>query len=426
MNHPRGATPAGTPLAADADSYRAVRDTSAALIAPLSAEDCQAQSMPDASPAKWHLAHTSWFFETFVLERAEARFQPFDAGFRVLFNSYYNQVGAQHPRPQRGLLTRPDLERVLAYRAQVDARMLDLLTRPGPADPQLLALVELGLHHEQQHQELLLMDVKHLFSCNPLLPAYRADAGRQAGGAPALRWLEYDGGLHACGADGGVFAFDNERPRHEVRLAPYALASRLVTNGEFQAFIADGGYRRPELWLADGWAAVQAGGWHQPYYWRTGDGEAREFTLRGTVALDPATPVSHVSYYEADAYASWCNARLPAEAEWEHAAAQCRPSGNLLESGALHPAPAPAARGLTQVFGDLWEWTRSAYGPYPGYRPPAGAVGEYNGKFMCSQLVLRGGACITPRTHIRASYRNFFYPHTHWQFSGIRLARDGR
>jgi ergothioneine biosynthesis protein EgtB len=408
-----------------ADRYQAVRATTVALCAPLSPEDCCAQSMADASPAKWHLAHTSWFFETLVVAPETADYRPLDPRYRILFNSYYNTVGAQHPRPERGLLTRPSLAEVLAYRRHVDAHVLALLARG--VDPAVADTVRLGIEHEQQHQELLLTDVKHLLSCNPLHPAYRSVAEPLARGATPLGWLRHAGGLQRVGHGGEGFAFDNERPRHQVLLQPFELATRPVTNGELLAFIDDGGYRRPELWLSDGWATVEAAGWDAPAYWSRDGGAWLTHTLGGLRAVQEAEPVCHVSYYEADAYARWASARLPTEAEWEVAAAARPVDGNLLESGRLHPAAAPVVGdgGLAQLFGDVWEWTQSAYAPYPGYQPPRGALGEYNGKFMCSQLVLRGGSCATPRAHVRATYRNFFYPHQRWQFSGLRLARDG-
>lgn len=416
MNLP---SPALAPLAS---TFREIRALSTTLIAPLSAEDAGAQSMPDASPAKWHLAHTTWFFETVVLEAATPGYRSPFPGYRALFNSYYQAVGPQFARPQRGLLTRPGLDEVLAYRQHVDRAVLDLLARDLP--PALGELVELGLHHEQQHQELLLMDLKHLFACNPLAPVYRALHASTVPQAPPLRWVPQAGGLVEIGATDSGFAFDNERPRHRHYLAPYALASRAVTNGEFMAFIEDGGYRQPGLWLADGWATVQREQWTRPAYWRD-DAGTTVFTLGGELPLDRAAPVCHLSLYEADAYARWADARLPTEFEWEHAAIPVAVAGNLLDLEVLTPRAAPAvAAGLQQLFGDVWEWTSSAYSPYPGFRPMAGVVAEYNGKFMASQFVLRGGCCVTPRGHIRASYRNFFYPHQRWAFAGLRLARD--
>ncbi len=426
--------PHAVPLA---QRYAAVRAQTLALAAPLSEADAQVQSMPDASPTKWHLAHTTWFFETFVLERFEPGFAPHHPAYRVLFNSYYQGVGAQHPRPQRGLVTRPGLTEVLDYRRAVDARVATLLQGRQASDA-LHTLVELGLQHEQQHQELILTDLKHLLSCNPLNPVYRA-AWPLARVAPAAAvWVPYDGGAVEIGHTGEGFAFDNESPRHPVTLRPYALASRPVTHGEWLAFIDDGGYTDARWWLAAGWDWRRANGIEAPAYWqRDGEGGWTCFTLHGRVPIDAHTPVVHVSLYEADAYAHWRAAhdgaplRLPTEAEWEHAAtrqAHTVSQGNFVESGALHPMPparhADEAAPLQQLFGDVWEWTSSSYAPYPGFRPWAGAVGEYNGKFMINQYVLRGGSCATPREHIRASYRNFFPADARWQFSGVRLARD--
>lgn len=383
-----------------ADAYRQVRAHTETLAAPLSPEDACAQSMPDASPAKWHLAHTTWFFETFVLERFEPGFEPFAPAYRVLFNSYYNAVGDKHPRPQRGLLTRPSLEEVKAYRAQVDARLLALLPS---LPPEALELVELGLHHEQQHQELLLTDVLHLFSCNPLAPAYGEVQLPLAGPVGPSRWVAFGEGVVEIGHDGRGFAFDNEAPRHRVFLGAYELASRLVTHAEYAGFIEVGGYREPALWLSEGWDWCRAQQREHPLYWRRGAAGWQHFSLAGLRDLLPHEPVTQVSYYEADAYARWAGARLPTEAEWEHAAAS---SGEL-----------------QQLDTHAWQWTASAYLPYPGFKAGAGAVGEYNGKFMVNQMVLRGGSAATPRSHVRRSYRNFFPASACWQFTGIRLAR---
>jgi ergothioneine biosynthesis protein EgtB len=444
--------PAATPVPELAARYRAVRAATEALAAPLSPEDCTAQSMPDASPVKWHLAHTSWFFETFVLEAAAPAYRPLEPAYRVLFNSYYHSVGEQHFRAERGLITRPGLAEVNAYRRHVDAHCLALLER-GRLAPAQRAVVELGLHHEQQHQELILTDLKHLFARNPMHPVYRQRAptcdratGSQEGshaekGAVNLQWHAYPAGLREIGHAGPGFAFDNEGPRHRVFVHPFALASRAVTNAEYLAFLADRGYDRPELWLSDGFAAAQREGWRAPLYWTERDGAWHHYTLAGLLPVAPGEPVAHVSAYEADAYARWAGARLPTEAEWEVAAADAPVAGNFVESGRLHPAPAlvaplgsaslraPSALAggadrPAQLFGDVWEWTASAYAPYPGYRPLAGALGEYNGKFMANQLVLRGGSCATPVSHVRASYRNFFHPEARWQWSGLRLARD--
>jgi ergothioneine biosynthesis protein EgtB len=408
------------------DRYLRVRGFTDALSGPLSPEDCLLQSMPDASPTKWHLAHTTWFFETFVL--APLGEAPFDPSFGYLFNSYYNAVGPRHCRPRRGVLSRPALAEVQRYRAHVDGRVLAFLDRSAAGErPELAALIALGLQHEQQHQELILTDIKHAFGSSPLRPAYRPrEHGCTAAGASPLGWVDQAEGVREIGHAGDGFAFDNEGPRHRVFLRGHQLADRLVTCGEYQAFMADGGYARPELWLSDGWAAAQEGGWTAPLYWqKQGDGHAA-LTLDGLRVVDDAEPVCHVSYYEADAYARWAGARLPTEAEWESAAAGVVVAGNLAERGVLHPAPAGgAASGAPrQLFGDAWEWTGSAYLPYPGFKPWDGALGEYNGKFMSGQMVLRGGSCATPETHIRASYRNFFPPGARWQFSGLRLARD--
>ncbi len=439
---PTPTLPLSAPAPGLAQRFAQVRSQTGLLARPLSAEDCQLQSMPDASPAKWHLAHVTWFFETFVLERFEKNFRPFDASFRVLFNSYYNGVGDKHPRPQRGLISRPALQQVLAYRAQVDERVQALLAHmAGSASPaerqEVLDLVTLGLHHEQQHQELLLTDIKHALSFNPARPAY-AQHWPLAGISPQpLRWMAFAGGLLEHGFDAaadGPFAFDNETPRHKVYVAPFDIGSRLVTNGEMMAFMADGGYQRPELWLSMGWDWVQARQAAMPLYWQAPDapgGAHRNFTLQGLVEVDPHTPVCHLSYFEADAYARWAGARLPTEFEWELAARSVpapqgqRAEGNFVESGAYHPIPLQqrGAGHPAQMFGDVWEWTQSNYNPYPGYKPWEGLVGEYNGKFMCNQFVLRGGSCATPQTHVRASYRNFFPPEAQWQFSGLRLAR---
>ncbi len=403
-----------------ASRYRAVRAATERLREGLSAEDCVVQSMPDASPTKWHLAHTSWFFETFVLER-KAEHSPFHPDYRVLFNSYYQTVGARHPRPDRGMLTRPSLEDVLAYRSHVDEEMLEVLASEVPAE--VAAIVDLGLHHEQQHQELILTDLKYLLAQNPLRPTYRTRAEAALGDAPELGWHAEAEGLRWIGHDGGGFAFDNEGPRHRVFLTAFELASRPTTNGEFLRFVEDRGYGRPELWLSDGWNAVEGKGWSAPLYWEKHDGRWSIFTLSGLRELDLSEPVCHVSFYEADAYARWAGARLPTETEWEALATDAPVEGTFLESERFHPAPASADGKGSRLFGDVWQWTGSAYAPYPGYRPLPGALGEYNGKFMANQLVLRGGSCATPRSHVRASYRNFFPPEARWQFSGVRLAR---
>jgi ergothioneine biosynthesis protein EgtB len=426
MNDPRGSGRGEAPFRpVDAEVLRArfcgVRALTLELAAPLSAEDACVQSMPDASPAKWHLAHTTWFFETFILEQFERGFRPFLAEFRVLFNSYYNGVGEKHPRPYRGMLTRPALADVLRYRQDVEARVLAAFDAHGD-DAGFRTLVELGLHHEQQHQELILTDVKHLLAQNPLYPAYAPALHLPSAPAPALDWTSFEGGIVEIGHAGEGFSFDNELPRHRQYVQPYALASRAVTNGEYAEFIEDGGYREAQLWLSEGWDWVRANALAHPLYWQGADGEWREFTLRGLRALDPAAPATHLSYFEADAYARWAGARLPTEAEWEHAAETLPVQGNFLATDRLHPRRAQG-ESLAQMFGDVWEWTQSSYSPYPGFRAAAGAIGEYNGKFMVNQYVLRGGSCATPEGHVRASYRNFFPAGARWQFSGLRLAR---
>ena len=405
--------------------YRLVRNGSVELSAPLSVEDCCVQSMPDASPVKWHLAHTTWFFETFILERWERGFRPFHEAFRVLYNSYYNAVGDRHPRPQRGLLTQPTLATVLAYRADVDRRMATLLVA-GEGGAELLALVALGLQHEQQHQELILTDIKYGLSLNPFDPVYRQRHFSPNSAAAPIDWLYFPGGETTVGrSPAGDFCYDNETPCHAVLLRPYQLADRLTTCGDYLAFMADDAYRRPEFWLSDGWAAIAANDWQAPLYWRQErNGEWSIFTLHGRRPLEPAEPLCHVSFYEVAAYATWAGARLPTEFEWEAAVAESPVRGNFLNQALLHPQPAETGGGLRQAFGDAWVWTRSAYDPYPGFRPLAGAVGEYNGKFMVGQLVLRGGSCASPPGHLRATYRNYFPPAARWQFSGLRLARD--
>jgi ergothioneine biosynthesis protein EgtB len=422
MNSPAFVSLSETEVALD-DRYSSVRQLSEWICQPLAIEDYGIQSMPDVSPPKWHLAHTTWFFETFLLIPHLAGYQVFHPQFGYLFNSYYEAVGQRHPRPQRGLLSRPTVQEVYRYRAYVDAAMRSLLSQS--LDPNVESLVILGLHHEQQHQELLLTDIKHILAINPLRPAYRSDipSSTQTSAILKEQWLDYPGGLYAIGYKGEAFAFDNESPQHSVYLQDYYLASRLITNGEYLEFIQAGGYTDAAHWLSEGWFTVQTEQWQAPLYWEQIAGKWWVMTLRGLCPLNLHEPVCHVSFYEADAYARWAGKRLPTEAEWEMAAVQVPKSGNLLESGLLHPV---AAQGITrpdQLFGDVWEWTQSAYLPYPGFRSDAGAIGEYNGKFMCNQMVLRGGSCATPPHHIRASYRNFFPPSTRWQFSGIRLAQ---
>jgi ergothioneine biosynthesis protein EgtB len=400
--------------------FQQVRQRTLELCASLSAEDLQLQSMPDASPGKWHLAHTSWFFEQFVLGHDPA-YRPRDPAWHYLFNSYYQSVGPMHARPQRGLLSRPSLDEVRDYRRYIDEAVGELLNRAD--DAELPGLVELGLQHEQQHQELLLTDIKHAFWCNPLQPAYRAPIAASADAkAVPLRFVDGREGIVEIGHRGEAFAFDNETPRHRTLLQPHVLANRLVTNAEYLAFVREGGYREPGLWLSDGWATLQREGWQHPIYWQ--DDLASEFTLAGVRALDPHEPVCHLSYYEAEAFARWAGARLPTEAEWESAAQAVAIDGNLQDAQRFQPHAAHGDSDLLQLYGDVWEWTASPYVSYPGFRPLPGSLGEYNGKFMCGQWVLRGGSCATPRDHIRASYRNFFPPQARWQFAGLRLGQD--
>ncbi len=400
-----------------------MRDQSLAICAPLAVEDLMVQPMTDASPPKWHLAHVTWFFETFILRRYAGDYQPFNPAFESLFNSYYNGIGEQFPRPRRGTLSRPTIDEIYAYRAYVDEAIARLL-RQG-CDDELGFLIALGLNHEQQHQELMFTDLKYTLGTNPLEPIYEyRDPGDPITAMP-MGFDEHSAGIYPIGvtenrSGSGSFAFDNESPRHEVLLRAYALGNRLVTNGEFLAFIRDGGYERPDLWLSDGWTAMNSGGWKHPLYWRGADDNYFEYSLTGLHQLDLAAPVCHVSGYEAFAFARWFGGRLPTEAEWEVAAAAHKPEGNFVETRQLHPRPATDR----QYFGDTWEWTQSSYGPYPGFSEFSGDIGEYNGKFMANQLVLRGGSCVTAQSHIRATYRNFFYPADRWQFSGIRLAKD--
>ncbi|HRP97154.1 MAG TPA: ergothioneine biosynthesis protein EgtB [Rhodocyclaceae bacterium] len=468
MKHLRTHTEAIAPERLDPDdphkgwphAYRRIRGDSEALCLPLRVEDYVIQTVAEASPAKWHLAHVSWFFETFILREYLPGYAEFDPAYRTLFNSYYEEVGAFHPRDARGFLSRPTVEEVYRYRAHVDEHMLALLgERRDRPWPEILERVVIGLNHEQQHQELLLTDLKRNLAANPLRPAYRTDlAAPPAGARAALGWREFHAGVCQIGHAGDAFAYDNERPRHRVYLEPFRLASRPVTNGEYLVFMESGGYANPALWLADGWAQVRAAGWASPLYWERIGGEWWHFTLAGMRRLNPEEPVCHVSYYEADAYAAWAGRRLPTEAEWEVAAAGMPVAGNLRERGLLASAigaagsagtpaataaapraggddggdgaadddgtPAGSGAALEQLYGDVWEHTASAYLPYPGFRVAPGALGEYNGKFMCNQMVLRGGSCVTPADHLRATYRNFFYPHERWQFQGLRLAED--
>lgn len=402
-----------------AGRFQYVRAQTVALCDSLSPEDLMLQSMPDASPGKWHLAHTSWFFEHFVLGRDPA-FKPHDRSWHYLFNSYYQSVGPMHARAARGLISRPSADEIRGYRRFIDDAVCELLDRSE--DPELAGLVQLGLNHEQQHQELLLTDIKHAFWCNPLKPAYldaipacpaRIDA--------VTKFVAGREGIVEIGHRGEGFAFDNETPRHRSLLQPHALADRLVTNAEYLVFVREGGYREPGLWLSDGWATIEREGWQHPIYWE--DDLASEFTMAGRRAINPSEPVCHLSYFEAEAFARWAGARLPTEAEWESAAEGRQIEGNLQESGRFHPS-AVVDNGMAQLFGDVWEWTSSPYVSYPGFQPLPGSLGEYNGKFMNGQWVLRGGSCVTPRDHLRVSYRNFFPPHARWQFAGLRLGQD--
>jgi ergothioneine biosynthesis protein EgtB len=423
--------------------YRTVRAVTEGIAAPLAPEDCVVQTMEDVSPTKWHLAHVSWFFETFVVEPHLAGYRPLNPQYAYLFNSYYVQAGERHCRDRRGYISRPTVDEVYEYRAYIDRHVAELLeTAPEETLETVAPLIEIGLNHEQQHQELMLTDIKHVFSVNPLRPAYR-DRPPETAPAGPLAWVPFDGGLHEIGHDGTSFTYDNETPRHRHYLEPYRLADRLVTNGEYLAFMDDGGYERADLWLSEGYATARESGWSEPFYWEKRDGRWWIFTLAGMREVDESEPVCHVSYFEADAYARWAGARLPTEQEWEVAALELPVRGNTFDTGRLHPAPAgrasdAVASGVStvgspagerpppprQMYGDLWEWTRSQYSPYPGFQPLPGALGEYNGKFMCNQFVLRGGSCATSASHIRPTYRNFFVPDATWQFMGIRLARD--
>lgn len=407
----------------------AVRSMSLKLAAPLSAEDQQIQTMPDVSPTKWHLAHTTWFFETFVLCPHATGYEVFNDEFDYLFNSYYHTKGKMHPRPQRGLISRPSVDEVIAFRRHADAALTDYLsTAPTDKFLEIAPVIEIGINHEQQHQELMMTDIKHVLSVNPFAPAaYGPAAERPPQEIDEIAYFDYEGGLVEIGYGGDGFCFDNETPRHKVFIEPFRLAGRPVTNAEFRRFMEDGGYERVDLWLSDGWAAVQERKWAMPFYWSTGEDGFHEFTMAGRRPLDPAKPVTHLSYYEADAYARWAGKRLPTEAELEVAAAELPVEGNFLSADgdvviAPEPRPAPKSDALRQVYGDVWEWTQSPYSPYPGHKPLAGSLGEYNRKFMCNQMVLRGGSSATPQGHVRASYRNFFPPDAQWQFSGVRLA----
>ena len=400
--------------------FQAVRSFTAQLCEGLEVEDYVVQSMADVSPTKWHLAHTSWFFETFILQAHKRGYVPLNATYQFLFNSYYVQAGERHCRAQRGYISRPTVSEVFAYREHVDEQMSELIdTADEETWLRIHDLLELGIHHEQQHQELMVTDIKHVFSVNPLRPVYR-NVQLPRGTHTPLQWEHFEAGLHDIGHDGNGFAYDNEGPRHREFVEAFAIANRLVTNGEYLEFMEDGGYTRPELWLSAGWDAAQQNQWSEPFYWEKRDGKWFLFTLAGMREVDEHEPVCHVSYFEADAYARWKGARLPTESEWEVAADGQPIEGNFVESGLFHPSPSPSP----SPYGNVWQWTRSQYSPYPGFKPAPGAVGEYNGKFMCNQFVLRGGSCATSRSHIRRTYRNFFAPDATWQFMGIRLAQD--
>jgi ergothioneine biosynthesis protein EgtB len=412
------------------DRFSLVRARSAALAAPLEIEDYVIQSAPEVSPTKWHLAHTTWFFETFVLAHYLDGYKPHHPKYGHLFNSYYQSVGEPHTRERRGHLSRPTVEEIYRYRSEIEEQVCYLIDDCEISQAaELFGRIELGLQHEQQHQELMLMDIKHVFAQNPLHPSYRATAPLETMRASELRFSDFEGGVVEIGHKGEGFCYDNELPRHQTLVQPFGIANRCVTNGEFAEFIEDGGYERSEYWLSDGWARVVSEAWRSPLYWEREEEGWAEFRLAGLQPIDPNAPVVHVSYYEADAYARWAQARLPTEAEWEHAAERqlsSRPiSGNFVETGHLHPRPAPDTDCVEQLFGDVWELTQSPYSPYPGFRPLPGSLGEYNGKFMSGQVVLRGGSCVTPEAHIRTSYRNFFTPDQRWSFQGFRLARDG-
>jgi len=407
------------------DRYQSIRTFSEELVEPLETEDFVIQAIENTSPTKWHLAHVSWFFETFVLEKAIPDYESMHPQYSYIFNSYYLQTGEPHTRSKRGLLSRPTVEQVFEYRSYVDEQILNFLK--NASEDQLSEfgpVIEIGNHHEQQHQELMITDFKYLFAQNPLYPKYKDLNLPEGSTPPPINWIEFKEGIYNIGSDGGEYTYDNEHPRHRKFLESFALADRLVTNGEYMEFMEEGGYERSPLWLDDGWATVNKRDWSSPLYWTKKDGDWYHYTLGGLKKVNPNEPITHVSYYEADAFARWAGARLPREAEWEVAAGDKPYTGNFVESGNFHPRPLQeTANGLKQIYGDVWEWTMSSYEPYPGYEPLPGALGEYNGKFMCSQYVLRGGSCATSETHIRKTYRNFFYPDARWQFNGIRLAQ---
>ncbi len=410
--------------------YKTVREFSQTLAEPLEIEDYVVQSMPDVSPTKWHLAHTSWFFETFVLSKAILEYKSPNPQYAYLFNSYYVLAGERHLRPKRGLISRPTVEETYSYRNHVDESMLQFMESANKKEwKELSAVIEIGIHHEQQHQELILTDIKHVLSENPLNPRYvsKQKPGRTTDKPQELKWVSFEGGVCNIGNEGEGFGYDNEYPSHKVYVNPYMLGSRLVTNAQYLEFIKDGGYETPEIWLSEGWATVEINNWIAPLYWQKINGEWMQFTLTGLRKVEPNEPLTHVSYFEADAYARWAGSRLPTEAEWEVAASNLEIEGNFVDNMNFHPAPlnkSSNGQPLKQMFGDVWEWTQSAYSAYPGYKTPPGALGEYNGKFMCNQMVLRGGSCATSKSHIRKTYRNFFPTDARWQFMGIRLAKD--
>jgi len=413
--------------------YKAVREFSHTLAEPLEIEDYVVQSMPDVSPTKWHLAHTSWFFETFVLSKALHNYKSPNPQYAYLFNSYYVQAGERHLRPKRGLISRPTVEETYSYRNHVDESMLQFMENAGDKEWQELAsVIEIGIHHEQQHQELIVTDIKHVLSENPLHPEYlskKKNSSKAPNGFEELKWVDFDGGIYNIGNQGSGFGYDNEYPNHKVYLNPYKLGSRLITNAEYIEFIEDGGYKTPEIWLSEGWAAVETNKWEAPLYWQKQRGKWMQFTLTGLREVEPDEPVTHVSYFEADAFARWAGSRLPTEAEWEVAASNLTIEGNFVDNLNFHPVSMKNnANGhpLQQMFGDVWEWTQSSYSAYPGYKALPGALGEYNGKFMCNQMVLRGGSCATSKSHIRKTYRNFFPTNARWQFMGIRLSKDNK
>jgi ergothioneine biosynthesis protein EgtB len=410
-------------------SYNKVRAFSRKLAKPLTREDYVVQSMPDVSPTKWHLAHTSWFFEAFILSKTEKKYKSLHPQYNFLFNSYYVQVGERHSRPKRGLISRPTVDEVYEYREYVDKNMNKVLKNLDDKKfAKIAKVIEIGIHHEQQHQELIVTDIKHVLSENPLYPTYKKSAGKKGKKKiSSAGWINFDGGIYTIGNEGDNFGYDNEFPPHKTYLEPFSLSSRLVTNGEYLEFLNDGGYSKPELWLSDGWNTVSSNDWKSPLYWIKKGGRWHHFSLGGLKELDLSQPVCHISFYEAEAFSRWAGARLPSEFEWEIASKDIKIAGNFVDNGNFHPVSTESGNSnLSQMYGDVWEWTRSPYLSYPGYETPPGALGEYNGKFMCNQMVLRGGSCATSKSHIRNSYRNFFPPDARWQFMGLRLSKDAK